>query len=500
MDKLAQTTAALSSPALLTSFTHDNSADFILPEYMAPIRRVVSVEVTVLPESRFLNGPALEFGGTLAFSVLYVGEDGTLSCASVTTEYTASCALGDTQIADTSRIGADTSAENVTCRVTGPRAITLRTKMRTALLLLEQKTVEETILDSAGIRAAAADEQALERRTAAAHDVQLSRGECTCTAAASLHLPPETKTIRASGAVRIEEARASAGEVQARGEVLLHVLTLSPEGRFVTVESRVPFAETVPVPDAAQGDEARASGRAASVTLRPGDAETAWEIEYDLEAETARPSEQTYTVDAYSVACASEVETEAADSLCLLRCGVNALTVTGESGRQSKPAPGESVIDTRASASADHMEVRDGKLILHGIAAVSVLLTGEGDVVCEEFTLPFRCEMNSRGGDAADLLSRCSVEVVSASARPEGDKLAVTLDLCISALAMSRATIRPVRKITLNRAEVHARRDGVVRICYPDPGESMWEIAKRYAVRRNTLGEAEASDGTPMIV
>ena len=500
MDKLTQTPAAFSFPALQTTLTHDSSADFILPEYMSPIRRVVSVEAAALPESRFLSGSALEFGGTLAFSVLYVGEDSTLCCASVTTEYTGSCALGDTQIADTSRIGIDTAAENVTCRVTGPRAFTVKTRMKTALQLLGSSSVEEIVTDTAGARASASDEQSLERRMQTAHDVQLFRGECTCTASGTLPLPPDTKVIRATGAVRMEEAKSSAGEVLAVGEVLLHALTLSPDGRFATVEARSPFRETIPTADAAAGDEARAWGRAASVIIRPGESETGWEIEYDLEAEAARPSERTYTADAYSVAFASETETEAADSLRLLRCGINSLTVTGEGGRQSKPHPEEIVLDTCACASADHLEMREGKLILHGIAAVSVLLTGDGDVTAEEFTLPFRREMSCHGGEAADLLHRCSVEVMSASARQEGDKLAVTLELCISLTAMSRTTIRPMKKITLNRTAPHSRREGSVRICFPEPGESLWEIAKHYAVRRDTLSEAEISDGSPMIV
>jgi hypothetical protein len=467
---------------------------------MSPIRRVVSVEVSPLPESRFQSGTALELGGTLAFSVLYVGEDSTLNCASVTTEYTSSCSLGDVQIPDASRIGVDTTVENVNCRVTGPRAFSLRTRMKTALLHLQSRSAEESVLDTAGIRLSPQEEQSIERQSKLSSNVHLSRGEMTCTASGSLRLAPDTRVIRACGAVRVEEARAQTGEVLTRGETILHVLTLTPDGHFAVVESRTPFSETIAVSDAVPGSDARAWGRSASVILRPGDGETAWEIEFDLEAEAACTMEQTYTSDAYSTVFASDTEAESIDSLRLLRCGVCALTVTGESGRQSKASPTESVIDTRAAASADHIEVRDGKLILHGVAAVSVLLTGNGDVVSEEFTLPFRCEMNAHAGDVSDLISRCAVEVISASARPDGEKLAVTLDLCISITAMSRSIIHPVKKITVNRSEPHIRREGSVRICFPEPGESVWEIAKRYAVRRSLLTEAEVSDGSPMIV
>ena len=500
MDKQLRAHAALSAPALLTSLSHEAAADFVLPEYMPPIRRVVSVEASPLPESRFLSGAALELGGTLALSILYIGEDSALSCAAVTAEYNASCAVGEAQIPDASRVGVDTVAENVTCRVTAPRAFTIRARMRTHLILLHDCPLEEHITDAGGGRATPADEIAMERLTKTAQDVTLSRGEGTFTAAGTLAVAPETKIIRAHGAVRIEEARAADGAVNVRGEVLLHALCLTPDGRFTTADARAPISETVSVPDAADGDAARAWGRAASVTLQPGEKDFSWEIEYDLEAEAAHAGEQPYTADAYSTACAAEVTTEEAESLSLLRCGVSALTVSGEGGRQSKPQAGETVIDTRATAVMDHIEAREGQLILHGIAAAAVLIAADGDLVSEEFTLPFRCEMKGTGADPTDLIARSVVEVISASARPDGDKLAVNLELCISTLALGREKIRAVKAVTLDRAAPHRRRDGVIRICYPDPGEPLWEIAKRYAVKRSSLGEAEIADGAPMIV
>lgn len=502
MDKLTHTKAALSTPQLNTSLSHDASDDFILPEYMPPIRRVVSVEAAVLPESRFLSGAALELGGTIAYNILYIGEDNALSCAPVTAEYTASCALGETGIPDASCVGIDTTAENITCRVTGPHACTIRTRMKTRLLLLTERPLEEQFTDNTGRRASPADEIALERLIRRADDVTLQRGETTATISGSMGTPAGARVIRAGGAVRVEEARAAEKGVEVRGEVMLHALCLGGDGRFFSLDTRAPFGETVGTPDCAADDFARAWGRVASVTLHPGEGEIGWEMEYDLEAEAARPASREYTADAYSTACASEIQTEEIDSLSLLRCGVSALTVSGESGRQSKPQADESVVDVRASAQADHVESGGGQLALHGIAAVSVLIGAEGDIAGEEFTMPFRAEIPARGAEAenAEIWSRCAVEVVGASARLEGDKLAVTLELSISMLALGRRRIAYVRAVTLDHTSPHSRADGTICIYYPDAGESMWEIGKRYAVRRSALGDAEYSDGSATLV
>ena len=501
MEKLTNA-PALHAPLLLTSLTHESSADFILPEYMPSVRRIVSVEAVPLPESRFLNGTALELGGTLAYAVLYIGEDGAVSCASVTSEYTASCALGDTPLTDATRVCVDTVAENITCRVTAPRAFTVRTRMKTQLQAFVPRPIEEKITDSAGARPTAADVIALERLNSETNDTLRSRGESTVTVSGSVSVVPASKFIRANGAVRVDEAKADDGAVHLRGEVLLHALCLSPDGRFVRADARVPLDASVPAAGAMEHDFARGWGRVAAVTVHPSETDSAvpWEIEIDLEAETARAGKIPYTADAYSTACAAEITAEEADSLTLLRCANNALTVSGEGGRQSKPRSGESVVDVTATAAADRMEAREGHLILHGTASVSVLLAAEGDLISEEFTLPFRCEMPAEAEADGDILWRCVPQVITADARPSGDKLAVHLEMSVSASAVARGKIRRVAGITLDKNAPHNRHDGEIRICFPAPGEPLWEIAKRYAVPRARLGDAELADGEPILV
>lgn len=510
MDKRAILPPAFSAPACLTSLSHDASEDFSLPEYMPPIRRIVSVEAVALPESRFLSDAALELGGTLSFSVLYIGEDGVLFCAPLTSEYTASCALGDTALPDAARIGVDTTVENVNCRVSGPRALTLRTRMKTRLTALSVRTVEERRVDTTGARWSPAEEQAVERRMEEARDVTLNRGELTATAGGTLPLGADTRIIRAGGVLRVEEARSAENAVSVRGEVILRVLYRTEEGTLATAEAKAPFSETVTVSGAEEGDPARAWGRVAAVTVKNGEGAYTWEIEYDLEAESARESVQAYTADAYSTSCAAEIGFAEAESMTLLRCGTSALSVTGEGGRQSKVSPGERIADVTATASADHWEIRGDQLVLHGVAAVSVLLCADGEAVSEEFTVPFRCELArepqatmsqaTMSQVASEMITRCAIAVTAATVRTEGERFAVHLELCISSLAIARETVRCVSSITLDRAAPTARRDGVIRICYPDPGESMWEIARRYAVPRAALGEAEVSDGSAIIV
>ncbi len=499
----------LTAVSCLHTLTHDCAEDFTLPDYMPEIRRVISVEASPLPESRFLTGAAMEFSGTLIYSVLYIGDTGELYSAPLSSEYSASVALGDSSVTDAAAVGIDTRLDSVSCRASGPRKLSLKSRLKTGITAYHAVPLAENLKDSATGRTIP-EEFPVERLIRTAADAQILRGEITATAAGTLHLSPDTKVIACRGAIRPEAVRSAHDCVSVTGDAVLHMLCLGGEGNMFCTTAKSPVSESIPVSGAADGDPCRAWGRSAAVTVDTSDpANLAWEIEYDMEAECVRPGESAYTADAYAVACASSAETAEHDSLRLIKCGVGALSCSGESGRQSKAAAGESVIRTDASASVERVEMGDGKkLILHGNCACRVLLSADGDVIAEEFTVPFRYETEAAArGESPDLLWRCTAEAVDATARTEGDKIAVNVDLALSVSVLSREKIRCVSGVSVDRSAAVAAEEGVVRICYPDAGEPIWEVGKRYRAdlgalcRRNGLAEPTSlCTGEPILV
>ncbi len=500
----------LTSVSCLTTLTHDCTEDFTLPDYMPEIRRVIAVEASPLPESRFLTGAAMEFGGTITYSVLYVGDTGELYSAPLSSEYTASVALGDASVTDAAAVGIDTTLENVTCRAAGPRKLSLKSRLKTGIVAYNPTSLGEIAKDSTTGRALPVEEMAIERLTRTAADARLLRGEITSTAAGTLNLPPDTKVIACRGAIRPEEVRSAADCISVRGDAVLHLLCQSPEGNLYCTTAKAPVSESVPVPGAAEGDPCRAWGRCAAVTINTADSSTtSWEIEYDMEVECVHPGESAYTADAYATSCSSSVETAEYDSLRLIKCGIGALSCSGESGRQSKASVGENVIRADVAASVERVELGGGnRLILHGTCGCRVLIAADGEVIVEEFSVPFRYEMEAAvRPDSQNLLWRCTAEAVEVTARTEGDKIAVGVELALSMSVLSREKIRAVTCIAMDRSAPVAAEDGVVRICYPDAGEPIWEVGKRYRAdlqtlcRRNGLTDAESlCSGEPILV
>ncbi|MBQ7334559.1 MAG: DUF3794 domain-containing protein [Clostridia bacterium] len=498
----------LTSVSCLTTLTHDSAEDFTLPDYMPEIRRVLAVEAVPLPESRFLTGAAMEFGGTVIYSVLYLGDTGEIYSAPLSSEYSASVALGDASVTDAAAVGIDTHLDSVTCRASGPRKLSLKSRLKTGIAAYRPDSLTEIARDSATGRSV--EDAPVERLVYTAPNVQIARGEITSTASGTVSVAAGTKVIACRGAIRPEEVRSASDGVSVRGDAVLHMLCLSPEGKLFCTAAKTPISELIPVSGAGEGDPCRAWGRSAAVTVNTTDpSAVSWEIEYDMEAECVRPEETSYTADAYATSCASSTETAEHDSLRLIKCGIGALSFSGESGRQSKAVAGEYVIRADAAAAVDRVEMGEGKkLIFHGNCGCRVLLAADGEVIAEEFAVPFRYETEAFARpESADLLWRCSAETVDVAARTEGDKIAVGVDLSLSMSVLSREKIRAVTAVVLDRSAPVEGEDGVVRICYPDAGESVWEIGKRYRAdlhtlcRRNGLADpASLCGGEPILI
>ena len=67
--------------------TQDITREISLPDYQPEIKRLLRVNATIQPPTRYIGGGNIEFSGNVDFTVLYAGEDGALYCFPFTSEY-----------------------------------------------------------------------------------------------------------------------------------------------------------------------------------------------------------------------------------------------------------------------------------------------------------------------------------------------------------------------------------------------------------------------------
>ncbi len=452
--------------------------DHSMAEYYPEIRRVVAVTANALPDSKFLSGNTLEFGGTVEFSMLYIGEDGSLSVLPCSCEYSERAALPE-DIRGVSEAWVDVSVTDATFRVTAPRRVTLRAKLRARIISDKEIPLAESVME--GEKPC---DMAACRTVKALRDTvpTVSRGHCvqTCTVSGEYQAAAGLKILSCPGSVSVSEVRARSGAATVSGEVILKCLVFTEGGSYTSRKIKMPFEEVISDEGIKEGDMICAFGRCASAAVSEdveGSGQFKCEAEFDLTVRWMREGECNILCDAYSTSW--EMDSERCDipALSPLCCAQSSLTVSGTGKRSSRGAAGEYLVDVDIIPKLDAVQTNGDKAVFSGNMAVRAYIAGEGDVALEEFSLPLKFETRCAEG-VGEPVWWANVTVCDASGRLEGEGIAVSGELCISVCAVRKNKLSPVTVMQLRRSEPRYRGESELRVIYPDSGETLWDIAK----------------------
>lgn len=494
MDKKDMQMKGLTVPYINQSTVTECGEEFTLPDYYPEIKRVVSTLCRVLPESWYDNGDSVEQGGVVAFTVLYLGDDGSLTAAPLTTDFSASVPFPRTGDRSESVITADTTAENVVCRCSGPRRISLRARLRTTVFGNISVSTETDVTDTGKDRATAAERISVQTLEDEVTSLRRAVGRLTGSVSGELHEKAGTKPVMCDGEIAVSEAVCSDGMVKVRGEAVFWCICYGEDGLYYKTVAKAPVEEKLSVTgaDIADGD-AVAWGRCATVSVKETDEGTlSWDMEYDLECEVGNNVSVKITKDMYSTMWMGNTVTDECDSLSLLEFCMGRLSVSGNSTRSGSAAVGEYIIGSYGKTTCERVDRTGTKLTVTGSADIRVLVCGGGEVTEESVRVPVKYECDCPAGDMGDVVWRCDMSVTESSAHIEGNKISVTAEVSVSLAAWIRCPTSYVAKLELDRT-AERNCDGVIRVYYPSEGETAWDITKKYGIPKNAVTEVTGS-------
>lgn len=489
--------------------TGEGGGEYTMPDYYPEIRRLVSVSAKALPDSKFLSGKLLEFGGTIAFSILYIGDDGGLVCVPYACEYSGNSQLPSEPQGGGAAIHVETVAEAPQCRVLAPRTVSLKTRLRTRIMGDEANVYTCRAIDTDGERIGTEDEGTLETLPGTLHTVKRGYAFATGSVSGELRERAGTKPISCDGTVNVTDATAQKDAVHVKGEICIHCLALAPDGLYTVLRGCIPFEEVMPAEGAKEGDAVTAWGRVASVSIQ-ADEETGvirTEAEYDLNGLWSRTAEVPVTQDIYSTEYDLEAKHSDYNVLSLLCCTNGALSLNGSGQRQSKAGANDYLIEICAQPVVEKVECADHKLLFCGNCNIKALIASDGDVVSEEFVIPIKYEQRAQEDVAPqDIVWQAVCSVSDASGRLEGDRIHASVELSIAANAAKKTQHSPVTEAIIDKYAKHDAEDSCIRICFPEAGQRVWEIAKRCGAdgaeveRINKIQRDALCDGRPLII
>ena len=198
----------------------ESGCEFILPDYMGDIKKLLFSRATVIPNGKFIGDGSLEISGTVEYELLYADSENNLSAINTSSDFSESFALGAAECLDSNE---ESRVANLKVRVTGPRKLSMKAEIETALVLCEE--------DSFGVEGDVfGGESSVETSTRVINysnstfkksgereyaEIMEKLGELSCD---------DVEIQLASACVRIDEAKAFEGYVEIKGENIVSAI------------------------------------------------------------------------------------------------------------------------------------------------------------------------------------------------------------------------------------------------------------------------------------
>ena len=457
--------------------------DVMLPGSLRETTHVLHASAMAVPERTEAMQDRISVSGRTVFCVLYTqGEKTEVESIEASADFNHLCDLpGATSRAD---VDAFLQVEQVDARVQSGR-MTMRAVIRmcaSAVNTEEAEVISAVDADGAQLRTA----KVKTRR-------RVGRGDGEVLLREEFPLPAELAvqdTLCAFATAEFHDTAGGQGRVGLAGEVTIEAVHASaiPGKPLVTTRHTVPVSQSVEL--RGEGDELL-DGRivvkdvaVASQDIGDGERTLRAEVLLGLSAWADREEEHTLLSDAYTTAGEDLRLTYAPMQM---RTGVNRMSAA-ESGKTSLLLPeGTPPIRTMLAAFAQPVltatTTQGSRTVAEGTLNTTLLYMTDGQAapVSAQVETPFRMPFAVQAGEGdIVLLTAASVEAVPITS--DRAELRYILRAQVEGNAASEVSL-----VTDAAAIPAMQTTRDIVLCYPQPGETAWDIAKRYRIPESEL-------------
>lgn len=454
--------------------------DFILPDYLPEIRKLVRVDALPVSTGHFVGSEEVEWAGQVRYTLLYTDSEGKLASVPLHTDYSYRVAHSGTPLS----IVYHECVEGLWCRPAGPRKVSIRCRICAKPHLYTESEGQKplSLLLPEGVTP-----EALPYSTQRARVTSLLSDEYNEDTVFEWEgkKADTLQVMSKDAAVYIEGLRAEKGKVLCRGS--LHLSLLVSDGASLFPQSRrLPFEVELSEEGVLSGDSLLAEGYVRSIECDLADSESGAVLTvspaYVIMAEAWRNEPLTLYTDAYAAGYSLTLSSKVKSSLCFVGAARNSFTVSGETaahGEEGARVP----LSAKLLPGAVTLSLSGNQVVVSGECKASVLLEcregeGAGCVEEESFLFPFRLSLTMPEA----LYDTDEVEFVLrplfASAKQEKGQLSVVGEMSLSARALRRESISVPEKIDAEPLSQEQKKE--IRIYYPTPKDSLWSVGKRY--------------------
>jgi len=462
----------------------ESSAEYILPDYMGEIKKILTVTARTVPTGRFVNESGAEFSGIVNYDVLYTDADGKLSSFSTSSDFSVGCSVPENGEVD---VNCALHVAAVSLRPLGARRVLLKSTVGCNMYVLAGESVE-----CAGDAFVANERPEVLKRNIQREDMLYKEGEDKEYSIEAEKLAEmsaeEVEILATSGAVKINEATAIDGGVRVSGDIVITSIIKTPEQPPFAISRTIPFEENVPI------SEINISSAVAEGYLNSICASVKEEGEFAVITQSARMAlstrvslceEAEIVCDAYLKNRNTEGVYENYDyyGAAHLLCTSESFTV-GVARADAGIEEVREVIYTAFDLHSVEYELLDGEVKITGEATVSGVaceINDDNEVYIPiKFTSPFSLSvpLDCKIGESTVLYA--SISAVSATPILESDMLSIKCCVNIHLHIRNKKSIKRMVECNIVGEEEYVHNPAQIKIYYPDAEETLFDIAKKF--------------------
>ena len=457
------------------------SEDFVLPDYMPEICRVLKLETSIIKGDGFLGSAKADFDGTVLYTLFYTDNEETLTAVPLESRYHYELPLGAVV---PELVFSEERLDSVNMRPCGPRRVFIRSRIRACVHSITKEPLQKALDDI--LPSDVGEVERLEKKTQALYTT-LCRCEPTEASTEFILEGRDSEKLRpvyAKSETVIDKITAEDGHLICRGALLLYVL-LEDGGDTVTLTRKIPF-EDASTADSRAGDAVLAKALPSAITVslsqNGADAVITASAKHGFEALIERNEPVSLTKDAY----ATEKKLDLSMRSLTLRSLTDALSGTFTVDGELSLPEGTDVLLISLFPREASLSWQNKRAVLAGEMRAELLCFGregsadEAHYYAKEHHLPFRIELEGK----FDVL--------------EGDEVRYELVPHTASVSMQNGKGRLASEVSVSlrayRDEAHfvpedvkgatpfSRESDELTVYYPTDKDSLWSVAKAFGV------------------
>ncbi len=477
--RVTQETASINEMVYDGAVEQSLECDFVLPDYLPDIVRILKCSITPRIVSRTLSGTSLSIEGTAVAEVLYVAPEEEPRCAVYRCPFSKVVELA--RVAPDSDITITPSVSYVNCRAVSQRRLDIRGAVVLKIQAMNRVSCELTgDAQGAGIqlkkrvfpvsRLCACVQQELSIH----EDIELPSGN-----------PPVLSILKTSAHAAVSDCKLIAGKIILKGELHLHMLYLCDQESktLSTVEQMLPFSQILDVDGVDEDCTCDIDLCVCSCELMPQqeyeeNTTLTLDCEICVTAKVRREEEMMSVCDVFSTLFESNCEQKQMQFEHVVNRTQEQFTHRSELDLPQEMA---SLCDSWCEMKIGSTEITEGKAICRIQLDITMLAYDtEHNLLCITAKDEFDQE-TALSNTPMTLEYTPHLNLLSSGATLEGEHATFTVECELFGEAVTRVSESIVCNVSVDEEKPKVRdKDIALTIYYADAGEQVWEIAKRY--------------------